>query len=109
MTRPAAGPMNSQFPEENPNEPSEEDRNNGSIDRGYRLVRRRISIGPDARSGCSGGRFAQGRIAGLGFDAEVNGEKSDMDVLRIKFRSADDLNRGDLAGFLKEHLAALGK
>ena len=55
------------------------------------------------------GRFAQGRIAGLGFDAEVNGEKPGMDVLRLKFRSAEDLQRGDLAGFLKEHLAALGK
>ena len=55
------------------------------------------------------GRFAQGRIAGLGFDAQVNGEKPGMDVLRMKFRSAEDLQRGDLAGFLKEHLAALGK
>ena len=55
------------------------------------------------------GRFAQGRIAGLGFDAEVNGEKPGMDVLRMKFRSTDDLQRGDLAGFLKEHLEALGK
>ena len=30
-----------------------------------------------------------------------------MDVLRIKFRSTEDLRRGDLAAFLKEHLAAL--
>jgi len=55
------------------------------------------------------GRFAQGRIAGLGFDAEVNGEKPGMDVLRLKFRSAEDLHRGGLAEFLKEHLAALEK
>jgi excinuclease ABC subunit A len=54
------------------------------------------------------GRFAQGRIAGLGFDARVDGEKASTDVLRLKFRSAEDLRRGDLAGFLKEHLAALG-
>jgi excinuclease ABC subunit A len=53
------------------------------------------------------GRFAQGRIAGLGFDAQVNGEKTGLDVLRLKFRSTEDLRRGDLAGFLKEHLAAL--
>ena len=55
------------------------------------------------------GRFAQGRITGLGFDAQVNGEKTGMDVLRIKFRSTEDLHRGDLAAFLKEHLAALEK
>jgi excinuclease ABC subunit A len=55
------------------------------------------------------GRFAQGRIAGMGFDAQVNGENPGMDVLSLKFRSAEDLRRGDLAGFLKEHLAALGK
>ena len=55
------------------------------------------------------GRFAQGRITGLGFDAQVDGEKTGMDVLRIKFRSTEDLRRGDLAAFLKEHLAALEK
>jgi len=55
------------------------------------------------------GRFAQGRITGLGFDAQVNGEKTGMDVLRIKFRSTEDLRRGNLAAFLKEHLAALEK
>ncbi len=55
------------------------------------------------------GRFAQGRITGLGFDARVDGEKTGMDVLRIKFRSTEDLRRGDLAAFLKEHLAALEK
>ena len=43
--------------------------------------------------------FAQGRITGLGFDAQVNGEKTGMDVLRIKFRSTEDLRRGDLAAF----------
>jgi excinuclease ABC subunit A len=55
------------------------------------------------------GRFAQGRITGLGFDSQVDGGKNGMDVLRIKFRSAEDLRRGDLPSFLKEHLAALEK
>ena len=55
------------------------------------------------------GRFAQGRIAGMGFEAQVDGEKTDLDVLRLKFRSTEDLHRGDLAGFLKEHLAAREK
>ena len=45
------------------------------------------------------GRFAQGRITGLGFDAHVNGEKTGMDVLRIKFRSTEDLRRGDWRRF----------
>ena len=53
------------------------------------------------------GRFAQGQITGLGFDAQVDGEKTGLDVLRIKFRSTEDLRRGNLAAFLKEHLAAL--
>ncbi len=55
------------------------------------------------------GRFAQGQITGLGFEAQVDGEKTGMDVLRIKFRSIEDLRRGNLAAFLKEHLAALAK
>jgi len=55
------------------------------------------------------GRFAQGRITGLGFEAQVDGEKPGVDVLRFKFRSIEDLRRGDLAAFLKEHLAALEK
>jgi hypothetical protein len=28
-------------------------------------------------------------------------------VVRLKFRTMDDLSRGDLRGFLKEHLAAV--
>jgi excinuclease ABC subunit A len=55
------------------------------------------------------GRFAQGRITDLGFDAQVDGGKNGIDVLRIKFRSTEDLRKGDLASFLKEHLAALEK
>ncbi len=52
------------------------------------------------------GRFPLGRINGLGHDPEVDGRQSDTDVIRLKFRSAEDLSRGDLHGFLKEHLAA---
>jgi excinuclease ABC subunit A len=53
------------------------------------------------------GRFAQGRLASLGFDSQVDGQRTGYDVLRMKFRSEEDLHRGDLAGFLKEHLASL--
>ena len=53
------------------------------------------------------GRFTQGRITGLGHEPQVDGERPGYDMLRLKFRSADDLHRGDLAAFLKEHLASL--
>ena len=53
------------------------------------------------------GRFAQGRLSDLGCDSRVNGERPDSDILRIKFRTIEDLHRGDLPGFLKEHLAAV--
>ncbi|MCD4727380.1 MAG: excinuclease ABC subunit A, partial [Pirellulales bacterium] len=52
------------------------------------------------------GRFPLGRLGDLGHDPEVDGRQSDADVIRLKFRSAEDLSRGDLHGFLKEHLAA---
>jgi excinuclease ABC subunit A len=53
------------------------------------------------------GRFAQGRLAALGLDARVDGSRPGCDLLRIKFRTLDDLHRADLPAFLKEHLAAL--
>jgi excinuclease ABC subunit A len=55
------------------------------------------------------GRFPQGRLAGLGLDARVDGSRPGYDMLRIRFHSLDDLHRADLPAFLKEHLAALGK
>ena len=53
------------------------------------------------------GRFALGRITALGHEPELDAERPEADHVRLKFRSLDDLARGDLAGFLKEHLAAL--
>jgi len=53
------------------------------------------------------GRFAQGRLANLGYDSCVQGERPDVDILRMKFRTVDDLHRGDFAAFLEEHLAAV--
>jgi len=52
------------------------------------------------------GRFTLGRINGLGHNPEVDGRRGNVDVVRLKFRAADDLARGDLHGFLKEHLSA---
>jgi excinuclease ABC subunit A len=50
------------------------------------------------------GHFALGRLTGLTHDPEFDAERPDKDLIRMKFRSTDDLKRGDLAGFLKQHL-----
>jgi excinuclease ABC subunit A len=52
-------------------------------------------------------RFALGRILELGYDPELDGERLDVDHIRLKFRTKDDLTRGDLARFLREHLNSL--
>jgi excinuclease ABC subunit A len=54
------------------------------------------------------GRTTQGRLASLGLDASVAGDKNGFDTVHMKFRSPSDLRRGDLAAYLREHLAALG-
>ncbi|MFO0868562.1 MAG: excinuclease ABC subunit UvrA [Pirellulales bacterium] len=48
---------------------------------------------------------ALGRITGLGYDRELDGSSPDRDVIRIRFRTASDLQRGDLEALLAEHLA----
>ncbi len=53
------------------------------------------------------GRFALGQITNLGIDPEVDGQRPDCDMLQLHFRTLDDLARGDLSGFLKEHIAAV--
>ena len=50
------------------------------------------------------GRFAQGRVTELGYAPQLLGDMPDRDLIRIKFRNDADLERGDLVGFLKEHL-----
>ncbi len=55
----------------------------------------------------SKGRFALGRIADLGYEPVLDGQRSDRDFVRLKFRTSDDLKRGDLACFLQEHLESL--
>ena len=55
------------------------------------------------------GRFTLGQIRELGHDPKLDGERTDRDVVRLKFRNARDLASGDLQGFLKEHLAELKK
>jgi len=47
-----------------------------------------------------------GRIAELGYDRSFDGSDPGRELIQIKFRSLEDLYRGDLPGFLAEHLAA---
>jgi excinuclease ABC subunit A len=54
------------------------------------------------------GRFALGRLMGLGTDPEIDGQRPDCDVIRLRFRSAEQLTP-DLRDFLQEHLAGLRK
>ncbi|HUT89538.1 MAG TPA: excinuclease ABC subunit UvrA [Thermoguttaceae bacterium] len=53
-------------------------------------------------------RFPMGRLTDLGHHPELDTQRPEHDVILLKFRSAGDLARGDLAGFLKEHAASLG-
>ena len=53
------------------------------------------------------GHFALGRVTGLGFEPGLDGERTNVDYIRLKFRSHEDVRRGDLLGFLKEHLQSL--
>ena len=48
-------------------------------------------------------RFAFGSVAGLGVEPELQTDKPDRDLLKLKLRTVADLERNDLAGFLKEH------
>ncbi len=53
------------------------------------------------------GRFALGRITGLGHEPTLDGDRADFDLIRLKFRSTKELEEGNLRSFLEEHLAAL--
>ncbi len=54
-------------------------------------------------------RFALGRVAGLGHERELQTHRADRDVVKLKFRAADEIAVGELADFLKEHLEAARK
>jgi excinuclease ABC subunit A len=57
------------------------------------------------------GTVAFGRVRNLAAERELDGKRGDRDVLILKFKSVDDLHKGDLVAFLKEHLesAAVAK
>jgi excinuclease ABC subunit A len=53
------------------------------------------------------GKIALGRATELGFDRELDGSREDRDLVKLRFRTLDDLHRGDLRTFLREHLNGL--
>ncbi len=55
------------------------------------------------------GGVTQGRIAGLGCDAQWDGQRPGCDALRMKFAAVEDVRRDEMAAFFKEHLATLKK
>ncbi|MCE5266425.1 MAG: excinuclease ABC subunit UvrA [Planctomycetaceae bacterium] len=52
------------------------------------------------------GSFTLGQITELGHEPELDAAAPDTDTVRLKFRSAADLGRGDLRAFLKQHAKA---
>lgn len=53
--------------------------------------------------------FPWAEVTGLGFGPEVDAQRSEVDYIRLKFRSPEDLERGELPAFLKEHLDSLSR
>ena len=54
------------------------------------------------------GQFALGRVKDIGADREFQGGP-ERDLVRLRFRTSEDLHRGDLARFLDEHYKSLGQ
>ncbi len=52
-------------------------------------------------------RVALGRIAHLARDRSLDATHEDRDVVKLRFRTLEDLERGDLANFLKEQAGQL--
>jgi len=52
-------------------------------------------------------RFALGRVAEIGAQRKLQTDRPDCDVVKFRFRSLQDLERGDLPQFLSEHFAAI--
>jgi excinuclease ABC subunit A len=53
------------------------------------------------------GRFALGRIAGLGRDRQFDAADPDRDIIRLRFCALEDLRSAQLAAFLQEHAATI--
>ena len=48
-----------------------------------------------------------GRFADIGHKRELDESKDDIDVVKLAFRSIEDLHHGDLSEFLREHISRL--
>jgi len=53
------------------------------------------------------GAFATGRIAKLASQRAISAEEDDRDQVKLRFLAPEDLEQGDLSGFLEEHLEAV--
>jgi excinuclease ABC subunit A len=53
------------------------------------------------------GHFAMGRVADYGDEPDFDAAGTEVDVVKLRFRSDEDLHRGDLAVFLSEHVATI--
>lgn len=54
-------------------------------------------------------RFALGRVADLGIEPEVSTDRSDRDIVKLKFVESDQVSDPALAEFLREHLESLSR
>jgi excinuclease ABC subunit A len=55
------------------------------------------------------GRFALGRIANLGVERGLQSDRNGKEQVKLRFCTLEDLQRGDLREFVKEHLASLSE
>jgi excinuclease ABC subunit A len=53
------------------------------------------------------GQCTMGRIADLGAERELDASRPKIDVIKLRFVTQDDLARGDLETFLREHAQAV--
>jgi hypothetical protein len=50
-----------------------------------------------------------GRVTSLAWERDLDSSRSDRDVIKLRFRTVDDLRRGDLDQFLREHLDGVNR
>ena len=55
------------------------------------------------------GRHTLGRIAEIGKEREVDTSPQRKDVVKLKFRTVEDLHHGGLIEFLAQHLSEIGE
>jgi hypothetical protein len=53
------------------------------------------------------GKFTLGQATGLGYEPSFDGTRANTDAIRLKFRSSEDLERGNLKAFLNEFVSAV--